>query len=72
MDPGRMYRRMNEAMKRSTRTGRIVRLLENTGPLTGAQVQEIRTALDGIEILDMNKSVETDASGSTSQVAGAA
>jgi hypothetical protein len=65
------YRRINEAMKRSTRTGRIVRLLESTGPLTQAQIAEIRAALEGIAILDLDLNLDTDAD--TSQVvAGAA
>ncbi len=63
------YRRMNEAMKRSTRTGRIVRLLESTGPLTGAQIEEIRAALEGIEVLNLDINAESDTS---QDVAGAA
>jgi len=65
------YQRMVDAMKRSKRTDRIVRLMKDTGPLTGAQIEEIRAALEGIEVLNLDKLNAGDTD--TSQVvAGAA
>lgn len=55
------YARMQEAMRRSKRTTKIVRLLNDTGPLTASQLDSIRLALEGISVV-----------GEGTQVSGAA
>lgn len=56
------YARMQEAMRRSKRTTKIVRLLNDTGPLTAGQIETIRLALEGISVVGE----------STAQISGAA
>jgi hypothetical protein len=46
------YARMQEAMRRSKRTDLLVRLLRSTVPLTEAQMETIRIALEGVPVLD--------------------
>ena len=59
------YQRMQEAMRRVKRMNKIVQLMQDSVPMTRAQIDTIRIALEGISVLG-----ETDSSGE--QVAGAA
>ena len=66
------YARMQEKVRRIKRTDRIVRLMKDTGPLTAPQLEEIRAALEGIEVLNLDELNSSSGSDTSQAVAGAA